>query len=273
MIRSAVTVSLTPEAKNGGPFVYWDGLENACARAAALGFDAIEIFPRDVAGIDVRALRRCLDAHNLRVAAVGTGAGWLVRQLHLTSLEVEVRDAAKAFVAEVIDFAAEFEAPAIIGSMQGRCTPWTRRDAALAWLAEGLHAAGERASEVGIPLLYEPLNRYETNLFNRLADASEFLASLQTRNVKILADLFHMNIEEESIPDAIRNTGAMIGHVHFADSNRRAAGFGHTDFAAIADALREVHYEGYLSAEILPLPDPERAAEQTIRAFRHHFPR
>ena len=59
-----------------------------------------------------------------------------------------------------------------------------------------------------------------------------------------------------------------IGHVHFADSNRRAAGMGHTDFGPVVAALREIGYAGYLSAEVLPLPDPEAAAKQTIESFR-----
>ena len=117
----------------------------------------------------------------------------------------------------------------------------------------------------------EPLNRYETNLLNRTAEAVEFLGTLRTRNVKLLADLFHMNLEEASIPDALRAGGPHIGHVHFADSNRRAIGLGHTEVAPIADALRAIGYSGYLSAEILPLPDFETAARQTIASYRQWF--
>jgi sugar phosphate isomerase/epimerase len=71
---------------------------------------------------------------------------------------------------------------------------------------------------------------------------------------------------------ALRAAGPLVGHVHFADSNRRAVGLGHTAVAPIAAALREIGYAGYLSAEILPLPDPETAARQTIAALRAHFP-
>jgi len=59
-----------------------------------------------------------------------------------------------------------------------------------------------------------------------------------------------------------------VGHVHLADSNRREAGFGHTDFAPVVSALREIGYAGSLSAEVLALPDPQQAAEQTIASFR-----
>jgi sugar phosphate isomerase/epimerase len=272
MIRSAVTVSLTPEAR-GGPFVYWDGLEDACVRAECLGFDAIEVFPRDITAIDAPALRNCMEKHGLRLAAVGTGAGSVVQQLRLTSPNPDERERAKAFIATIIDFAASFDAPAIIGSMQGRCDPGVPREQAVDWLVEGLESLAQRAEGEGVPLIYEPLNRYETNLFNRVGDTAEILRSLRTRNVKILADLFHMNIEEASIPDAIRQAGDLIGHVHFADSNRRAIGFGHTEMAPIAEALRAIGYDGYASAEILPLPDSDAAAQQTIGAFHQYFPR
>lgn len=270
MIKSAITVSLVPEAK-GGPFVFWNGLEDACAKAAQLGFDAIEIFVPSVDEVDAPLLRRLLDQHQLRVAAVGTGAGWVKHQLRLTDPDPDQRERAEGFIAAVIDFAASFEAPAIIGSMQGRCDPGIPREQAMGWLSDALEVLSERAEGEGQPLLYEPLNRYETNLFNTLSLTSAFVRGLKTRNVRILADLFHMNIEEPSLPDAIRTTGSLIGHVHFADSNRRAIGFGHTDTGPIATALREIQYDGYVSAEILPLPDSEAAAAQTIRSFHEFF--
>ena len=94
------------------------------------------------------------------------------------------------------------------------------------------------------------------------------LARLTATNVKLLADLYHMNIEEVNLPAAIRSAGPFIGHVHFADSNRRAAGMGHTDFAPIIGALKDTGFAGYLSAEILPLPDSLAAAKQTIESFK-----
>ena len=115
-------------------------------------------------------------------------------------------------------------------------------------------------------MLFEPLNRYETNLFNRVGDTVQFLQTLG--NVKVLADLFHMNIEEASIAEALRAGGPFIGHVHFADSNRKAIGFGHTEMKPILKALREMADAGFLSAEIFPLPDSDTAARQTIEAYR-----
>jgi sugar phosphate isomerase/epimerase len=198
--------------------------------------------------------------HDLAIAAVGTGAGLLQHGLSITDADDGKREAALDFVLSMIDFGGELGAPAILGSMQGR--------GSLDLLVSGLRLCGERAATHGVPFIYEPLNRYETNLFNRLGDATKFLEQHDLKNVVLLADLFHMNIEEPDLAEAIREAGKHIGHVHFADSNRQAMGFGHTDATRVIAALRDIHYSGYLSAEIFPLPDAETAAQQTISSIR-----
>jgi sugar phosphate isomerase/epimerase len=95
--------------------------------------------------------------------------------------------------------------------------------------------------------------------------------SLASKNVVLLADLFHMNIEEVDIAAALGAGGRHIGHVHFVDSNRRAAGFGHIDYRPVAEALRSIGYDRYASAEALPYPDPDAAARQTIDAYRKYL--
>ena len=268
-MRSAITVSLVPQAR-GGPFVFWNGLDDGCAQAAALGFAAVEIFPPNVAAIDVAAVRSLVAAHHLKVAAVGTGGGWVVEKLTLTHPDSAVRLRAREFIRAIIEVAGALGAPAIIGSMQGRWEGAVTREQALVWLAEALLDLGMQAARHGVPLLYEPLNRYETNLFNRLGETAAWLRAENLNNVLLLADLFHMNIEEADSAAALREAGALVGHVHFADSNRRAIGFGQTNVAPIIAALRDIGYQGYLSAEIFPLPDTATAARQTIESFRHH---
>src|SRR2546422_3036010 len=269
-MRSAITIALVPEMR-GGPFVFSDGLADGCAKAAEHCFDAIEIFPESAAALDADGLKALLAKHNLKIAAVGSGAGWVKHRLHLTDPDAAVRRRAREFIAAIIDFAGGFGAPAIIGSMQGRWGDGVTRAQALAWLAEALEELGPRAAAHGAPLLYEPLNRYETNLLNRVDEALSFLNPLRTQNVKLLCDLFHMNIEEAGIADALRLAGLQLGHIHFADSNRYAIGFGHTDIAPVVRALRDIGYSGYISGEVLPLPDEDTAAKQTIASFKRWF--
>lgn len=270
MIRSAVTVSLVEEAR-GGPFVFWDGLAAACDRAAELGFDAIEIFAPSPDAVNRAELNSLLERYELKVAAVGTGAGMVKHGLSLTDRDPNTRDAAKDFIRQMIDFGGLFAAPAIIGSMQGRWSGEIGLERALELLREALNQLGSYAEKHGVPLIYEPLNRYETNLIKTVEEGAALLKTLSTENVKLLADLFHMNIEEADLAGAIRAGGSAIGHIHFVDSNRRAAGLGHTDFAPIAAAIIDSGYDGYLSAEASPIPNSDTAAAKTIQTFNRYF--
>jgi sugar phosphate isomerase/epimerase len=253
-MKSAVTVSLVEEAR-GGPFVFWSDPVAAIHQAKQLGFDAIEIFPPDAESLRRLHLSKNLSDAGLAVAAVGTGAGWVKHRLQLADEDPVLRERA-----------AELGAPAIIGSMQGRSTKEVNRETAKSYLRDALSILATHAKQFSLPLFYEPLNRYETDQANTL---SEGLATIhQIENVQLLADFFHMNIEESDIGNAIRNAGDTIGHVHFADSNRMAVGFGHLDIAPAIHALQQIGYTGYLSAEVFSRPDANAAAAQTIKAFR-----
>jgi sugar phosphate isomerase/epimerase len=195
----------------------------------------------------------------------------VIRKLTLTSPDAEVRRQGRDFVNTIIDFAGRYGAPAILGSMQGRWGGPVDKVTALHYLRSALDEFGERAKKAGTTFLLEPLNRYEGNVVNTISDAVELIRSLSTRNVTILADLFHMNIEEEDIPAAIRAGGSLISHVQLADSNRRPAGHGHTDFRAVAASLAAIGYTGYLSAEALPWPEPDAAARLAMDGIRKYF--
>jgi sugar phosphate isomerase/epimerase len=270
MIKSCVTIALVPQIKTG-PWIFWENLETSIAKAAELGFDGIELFTPDARAIDAGMLASLLKKFDISLAAVGTGAGKVINGLTLTDPNQDIRKRAVAFIADMISFGARFGSPAIIGSMQGNVVPGVEKEQAMQWLTQALAVLGKQAESQGITLIYEPLNRYETNLMNTLEAGAEMINTLDTGNVKLLADLFHMNMEETSLPESIRNFGSYIGHVHFADSNRRAIGLGHTATADIAAALKEIDYQGYVSAEAFPWPDPDEAAKQTMAAFKRFF--
>ncbi|MFG0333785.1 MAG: TIM barrel protein [Maioricimonas sp. JB049] len=270
MTLSAVTISLV-DAARGGPFVYWDDFEGAIREAKQLGFDAVELFAPGPDAVDVEQVKGLLAETGLKMAAVGTGAGMVLHRLSLTAVSKDQRSRANDFVRSMIDFGAAFDAPAIIGSMQGRWGEGLERDAALGFLGSALAELGEHAKQHNVPLIYEPLNRYETNLCNTMAEGVALLETRDVANVVLLADLFHMNIEEVSIADGLRDGGKHIGHVHFVDSNRRPAGCGHMDYAPIVAALKEIGYEGYASAEAFPWPDSSAAARKTIDSYRKYF--
>ena len=267
-MKSAVTISLVPEAAKG-PFVFHGELVESCQTAADLGFDAVELFVPGPTDVDADDLQVLLDRFGLKLAAVGTGAGWVKHRLSLAAADSGTREKAIAYVSDIVDFAANFGAVAIIGSMQGQPhDPDVDAETARGHLIEALNRCGEHAAGHKLPLIYEPLNRYETRQACTLEEGVALLEQLETTNVQLLADLFHMNIEEEDLPAAIRAAGSHIGHVHFVDTNRRPVGCGHLDVGPVVAALKETGYDGYLSAEALPWPDSRSAATATIMAYR-----
>ncbi len=266
-MKAAITLAQVPAAKSG-PFVFHDPLLESFPKAASFGFDAVEIFLPGPHFIDIEKVTSMATEHGLEIAAVGTGAGMVQHGLSLTDPEESNRAEALEFVLSMIDFGGQLGAPAILGSMQGKWGGDISRGQSLGWLTAALKACDERAGRHGVQFIYEPLNRYETNQFNQLAPAAEYLVAQGLGNTVLLADLFHMNIEESNLPAALHAAGDKVGHVHFADSNRRAIGFGHTDMPPVIAALNEIGYDRYLSAEIFPLPEADAAAEQTIKAFR-----
>lgn len=269
-MKSALTVCLVPEARRG-PFVLHDGLEAGCRAAAEHGFHGVEVFPAGAGEVAPAAVRPLLDAHGLALAAVGTGAGFVKHGLHLVHPDGDIRRRAREFIAGIVDVAGDLGAPAIIGSMQGRTTPEVSRETALGMLADALGDLGRRAAARGQPLLYEPLNRYETDLFNRQAEAASFLETHGLDAVHLLCDLFHMNIEEDDVAGALVACGRRVGHVHWADSNRRAMGFGHTDPGPVVAALRAIEYHRWVSAEVFPWPSASEAAARTAASLRRHL--
>ena len=264
-MKSCVTISLV-EVARGGPFVFWDGLADGIQKSAELGFDAVELFLPGPTAVPASEIEQLLAGTNLKLAAVGTGAGMVISKLSLTDPDAGKRAAARDFVRSMIDFGGPFGAPAIIGSMQGRWGGDLSKEQALSWLGEALVELGDHAKQYNIPLIYEPLNRYETNLCNTVADGVALLQSCGAQNATLLADLFHMNIEESDVAASIREGGKHIGHVHYVDSNRQPVGAGHTNFDPIIAALKEIGYDGYLCAEALPVPDSLTAAKMTVEA-------
>jgi sugar phosphate isomerase/epimerase len=267
IMKTAITLCQVPEVA-AGPFVFHQPLGESFALAKQAGFDGVELFlpgPHHVSVGDIKSLAR---AQGLGIAAVGTGAGMVKHGLSVTDSSLHKRVAAIDFIEGMIALGGQLGAPAILGSMQGKWGGDVSKEQALEWLADALRIAGKAAAKFKVPFIYEPLNRYETNLINRLTDGAEFIESNSLDNIVLLADLFHMNIEEVDLAASLRAAGKHIGHVHYADSNRRAMGLGHTDPKPIVSALKEIGYTRYLSAEIFPLPDPLTASAQTMASLR-----
>ncbi len=266
-MKTAITLSLLP-SRPSMPFVLGPDLEEGFALAAELGFDAIEIFPPSLKALDRPKIEKLSQHHSLPVSTIGTGGGAVSQGLTLTDADADIRKQATAYIRNIIEIAGDMGGSAIIGSMQGRAGTGDLAES-LNWLGNSLAELGEYAKQWNQPLLFEPLNRYESDLVNRLDQAVTLIESHEATNTKVLADLFHMNIEEICIAAAIEQSAAHIGHVHFVDSNRWSAGCGHSDLKNAYDKLQETGFQGFLAVEAFPLPDQRTAAENAANYFQN----
>ena len=214
-------------------------------KVKAFGFDLIEICVEDPATIDVDQVRRRLDQMGLEVLVCGAFGP----NRDMSSDDPAVRETASAYLRRCIDIAADLGSPTVAGPMYagvgntamrdeaGRRAQWDRAVAGLAPLAD--YAATRR-----VKLAFEPLNRFETDLVNTVDQGLRLLGDIGRTNVGFLLDTFHMNIEEKSIPEAIRRAGRHIFEFHACSSDRGTPGEDHLPWPDIATALAEVGYDG-----------------------------
>jgi sugar phosphate isomerase/epimerase len=143
-------------------------------------------------------------------------------------------------------------------------TPEEDREVLVAGLAE----LGAHAASAGVALLFEPLNRYEDHMVNTLTAAAALIAEAGTPGVRILADTYHMNIEEDDVCAALRSVRDVLGAVHLSDSNRAQPGTGHVPFGAVLDTLREIGFDGVVSVECRLRGEPAAAVASCGRFLR-----
>jgi sugar phosphate isomerase/epimerase len=135
-------------------------------------------------------------------------------------------------------------------------------------LLEGLAELAAHAEAAGAVLLLEPLNRYEDHMVNTVAAAAGLVRAVGSPGVRILADTYHMNIEEDDPCAALRSAGDLLGAVHLSDSNRGQPGTGHVPFPAIVGTLREIGFDGVLSVECRLRGEPDQAVRDCGRFLR-----
>jgi len=131
-----------------------------------------------------------------------------------------------------------------------------------------MQTLAQTAGENGALILLEPCNRYETKYLTRLQDIVPLLKTLSHPSLGILADFFHLAMEEADIPGALRQAGQWIRHIHLGDNNRLLPGCGHTDFKSAFRVLKDTGFQGYMSLECGLTGDPEKVLPQCVEFLR-----
>jgi sugar phosphate isomerase/epimerase len=164
-------------------------------------------------------------------------------------------------------------APASYGILSKRLPPYTSPRPAeedLEIVIDALAELGQVAQQEGAYLFLEPINRYEDFILNTLAQGIEVIQRAGTVGVRLCADFYHMNVEEDDIAQSLLQSGEYLGHVHLSDSNRNEPGAGHTDWLSGMGALLAAGYAGWLTLECRPRGDLEscliKCHETVVRA-------
>lgn len=212
------------------------------------GFDGIEIPIFRAADFPATAIRRGLDRTGLEC----TVSAVLLPGLSMLSEDAAVRRATQTHLEECIEAAASVGSRLLAGPLYSPVgyLPGRRRTAdEWKWAVEGFQALGPALVAHDVTLAIEPLNRFETYFLNIAADAAALAREVDHANVGVLFDTFHANIEEKDVAAACRQAGGWVKHVHTCENDRGTPGTGHVDWGGVFQALREIHYDGWLTIE------------------------
>ena len=219
-------------------------------RLAKFGYDGVDLVG-EPERYDVAEVCALLQENKIEASSI---CAVFNTERDFSSSNARIRRQAVDYVKSCVDFAAAIGAKAI--SVQASACMKTAAEAApeqeWQWAVAGLREAGEYALQKNIRLTLEAWNRYETYFINRLDQALAMVRDIDLPNVGVMGDTYHMNIEEADMGEALRNVGDKLYYLHIADSNRAAPGRGHIDFQPIEQTLRDIHYDGWVSMELLP---------------------
>jgi len=252
------------------PFILRGDYEKSIKQAAKLGFDAVEMHIRNPNEVDVQKIKQICKDNNIAISSIGTGLGYGLDGLSLTSGNEKIRKAAVKRIKDHIQIAKDLDAVIIIGLMKGLVDESEGYETCIARLKESMTECVKTAEENRALLVFETINRYESNLFVTIDETLKFVKEFDSDYLKVHIDTYHMNIEERDLRKSVLKCKGWLGHVHIADSDRMYPGHAHFPFDALFESLNEIGYDGYLAVECLALPGPDTCARASIKFFNEH---
>ena len=251
---------LSPSA----PVVFTGDLEYAVRRCSELGYDGVELQLRNPDSLDRILLFSLLDRYGLRVSAIATGLEYTLAGLSMISDDEKVRAELRRRIFADIALAQKLGCPVIVGCIRGNIPDSSDREKLLARFREELLLYSAEAQKLSVTLVIEAINFYINNYLCTVRETCDFIDSLGRDNVKLHVDTHHMAIEEKDMIRAVELAGKRIGYVHLAENNRMYPGSSCIDFPGVLKALEKTGYKGWVTFEIIPEPDADTAAANSI---------
>ena len=255
-------------------------LSDTLARAARLGYAAVEIAPftlansvTDISAGERQAMRE--DAARNRIAIAGIH--WVLVKpegLYINHPDRSLRERTAKYFCDLVDFCADLGGGVmVVGSPKQRnLLPGVSREQAWEWAAATFRSAVAQAEQRGVTICFEPLAPAETNFINTAAEALQLVQQLPSPRFKIILDVKAMCSESKPIPQIIRESWPHFAHFHANDRNLKGPGFGDVDFKPIAATLKEVGYQGFVSVEVFNFDEgAEAIASRSLEYLRRGF--
>jgi len=241
-----IGIHLSLWAKNWTDY-FTDDIE----RAAQIGFDSVELPLMQPETLDTGLIRRKIEANSLGVFC-GTG---LSNASDISSEDRECRERGRKHLFTCIEAAHNIGSRllgGVIHSAWGKAERTAKQNRE--YSTEVLRSAAEYAKNFGIRLALECINRYESSFLNTVDQGLDLLSYIDMPNVGLHLDTYHMNIEERSIPEAIKRAGSKLFHIHFSENTRGYPGNGHLPWKDIITALKAVNYRSDVVIESYVIP-------------------
>lgn len=243
-------------------------LRERLAALGRMGYEGVE--PLASTSLPVDEIKAAFAASSIRPCVIGGSR-------LLFDPDKDLRAEGMAQMRHGIELAAEIGSPGIL--IAAFMTPdWpdlspigTGPELKRRVLVAQLQELAPLAESRGVQFVLEPLNRYESNVIRSLDDGVALCEQIGSPAARIMADFFHMQIEEDDIPASIRAAGPYIVHVHVAGSSRKQPNIGHLDLKPGFRALKEIGYEGPISLEHRVVGSPEEALTEAGRFVRREW--
>ncbi len=242
---------------------YQGDFSKSIADLAHMGYQWVELMSRDPKELNVQELQKVLDQHKVSVAMVCTGECFGQEGLMLASCDEEVRKKAFVRTCELIDFAAHFGAGVNIGRLRGHYYDDIPREETYALAVEVMGELARYAATKNVTLVLEPVTMLQTNFINSTQEGIDFVNAVDHPNFRLMVDIYHSNIEDPNLYEALRKAASVLAHVHIADNNRKIPGTCGFDFPRIIQTLRDINYQGVLSIEMFQIPDQYTCAKES----------
>lgn len=238
---------------------------------AAMGYQAVEPLINDPSLVDQEGVKRILQTYQINISGLRSGPIYVKNGWRLSSPDPSNRAKAIQRLKDVITLAAAFHTNVMVGLMQGHLEAGETLAQAEERITDALRECSEFAGPCGVTIMYEAVNRFELEYHNTTQQMIEMLERINmsiSHPVKLLPDVYHMHLEDPSVPSALIRSIPYMGHVHFADSNRCVPGSGSIDFVEVVKDLKAMDYDGYVAIEVNPIPSILESAQRSIDYLR-----